>query len=383
MLSRMISGLRPCVLAVLVLTACSADSRGVDSGAAQAQHEAGDLGAGGSSPRDADAAPSADASAATPDASLRDAGLGLDQDSVREVPGFADRAYRLQLPGSATPTSPTPLIIVFHGGGGNAQGAPKITCPNGDESNAGCLSRLAARRGFAVAYANGTGSAVAPNTRTWNAGGGTGDWQCVSGAACMRKVDDVAYFDALLIDLKRALPVDEKRVFLTGISNGAAMAHRLACERASEIAAIAPIAGENQFQTSGMCVPARGVSILNIHGTADPCWGYDGGTGACAQADNKQKLSVDTSIGDWVKRLGCDAAPTKASLPDTAQDGCSAGTERYTGCVDGAEVELVRIEGGGHTWPGGFLYSKTVGPLCTDFDADVLMLDFFEAHPAP
>jgi polyhydroxybutyrate depolymerase len=357
------SGIRASVVFLVVTGCSSASSSSSTSDAGPADSASG---AGGSG---------------TFDAALPDAGPA--KNSVRQVPGFPDRPYLLHAPPSAAAGASTPVVIVFHGGGGSAEGAPKLTCPGGNESDPGCLNQVAARRGFAVAYPSGTRASMAPSTRTWNAGGGTDNWQCVSGAACARGVDDVAYFDALLVDLKRALSVDSRRVFLTGISNGAALCHRLACERADDIAAIAPIAGENQFQTSGTCVPARGVSILDLHGTADPCWGYDGGAAACAQVDGKDKLSVTASIDGWVARLACNAIPATAALPDLAQDGCSASTASYKGCAQGAEVRLVRIEGGGHTWPGGLLYSRAVGPPCTDFDADELMLDFFEAHPAP
>lgn len=310
-------------------------------------------------------------------------GGGEGSEITREVPGFADRSYHLHSPGSSPSTSPTPLVIVFHGGGGNAESSNKITCPGGDETSPGCLSHVAARRGFAVAYANGVPTPVLPNVRTWNAGGGVDDWQCVSGYSCTQGRDDVAYFDALLADVSLAMNVDAKRVYLTGISNGAAMCHRLACERAGVLAAIAPVAGENQLQTSATCAPSRPVSIFDLHGTADPCWAYEGGPAACAQADGKNKLDVATSVGAWVARLGCSATPATADLPDTASDGCLGHLARYTGCAAGSEVHLLRIEGGGHTWPGGSQYSATVGPVCSDFDADELMLDFFAAHPAP
>src|SRR5262245_1348699 len=104
-----------------------------------------------------------------------------------------------------------------------------MTCPGGDESREQCLLHLADREGFAVIIPDGTSGALL-DSRTWNAGGGQNGWKCVSGKACKEGVDDLAYFRALLDDVERAVGIDTRRVYSIGLSNGAAMSHRLACE---------------------------------------------------------------------------------------------------------------------------------------------------------
>lgn len=305
---------------------------------------------------------------------------------VRDVPGFAGRPYILHAPGGGVPSTPTPVLIVFHGGGGNADGVVRMTCPGGDLASDACIDRLADREGFLLVIPNGTGTLVTPNTRTWNAGGGTANWQCVSGAACMRGIDDVAYFDALLDDVAAVATIDARRVHLTGISNGAAMSHRLACVRADRVAAIAPVAGGNQLSTGAACAPSRPVAVLAIHGTADPCWAFDGGPGACLQTDNKDKIDIPRTMREWAARDGCGDTPSVSVLDDAdAADDTTASVEEYPGCAGGAAVRLVKIEAGGHTWPGGFQYLPvaTVGPTTRDFRAHELMWDFFREHPAP
>jgi polyhydroxybutyrate depolymerase len=277
-------------------------------------------------------------------------------------------------------------VLALHGGGGAAESARRITCPGGDLASAGCMDRVADRKGFAVVYPNGTAGPVLPNARTWNAGGGSGGWQCVSGYACNQRIDDIAYFDALVDDLLTVLHVDLKRVYATGLSNGAAMSHRLACERANRFAAIAPVAGGNQFSTTASCAPSDPVAVLEIHGTADPCWAYGGGPAACAQTDNQNKIAIPQTVSDWVSRLGCAPTPATTDLPDTdPSDGTLTHVDRYTACNGGAEVAFYRVENGGHTWPGGHQYQTAamVGPLARDFAANELMLDFFLAHARP
>jgi polyhydroxybutyrate depolymerase len=311
---------------------------------------------------------------------------GTTGDLTREVPGFANRAYLLHPPGGVVPTKPAPVVIVFHGGGGNADGVVRMTCPGGDLASDACIDRLADREGFLLVIPNGTGTLLAPNTRTWNAGGGTANWQCVSGQACMRGIDDVAYFDALMADLATVATIDSRRVFLTGISNGAAMSHRLACERADAVAAIAPVAGGNQLTTGAPCTPSRPVSVLAIHGTADPCWAFDGGPGACLQTDNKDKIGIPRTMEEWAARDGCDATPTTTPLPDVApDDGVTTTVEDYAGCAGDTAVRLMKIDGGGHTWPNGFQYlaPATIGITTRDFSANEAMWEFLAEHPIP
>jgi len=307
------------------------------------------------------------------------------KDYVCQLDGFSKRDYLLHVPTSYVAGTPAPVVLVLHGGGGKAENTQKVGCPEGDEKGATCMNALADQRGYVVVYPNGTGNAVAPNVRTWNAGGGSGDWQCVSGVACKNGVDDIAYFDALLDDLSRAVDVDQKRIFATGISNGGAMSHRLACERANRIAAIAPVAGANQLEKVQGCQPSRPVPVLHIHGTADPCWAFAGGSSACAQDDGKNKASVADTINGWVARNGCLSAARSEEIPDAVDDGTSARREIYEGCRDDATVILLRVDNGGHTWPGGLPYlgEDRVGPVCRDFSGNQEMLDFFDAHPLP
>ncbi|MDH5351630.1 MAG: hypothetical protein OEX78_12530, partial [Betaproteobacteria bacterium] len=87
-----------------------------------------------------------------------------------EVPGFARRPYDVHLPASYSPTKPVPVLLVIHGGGGNARAAARTGCPGGEIESNDCLHATANREGVALVYPNGTGARLAPNVRTWNAG---------------------------------------------------------------------------------------------------------------------------------------------------------------------------------------------------------------------
>jgi len=296
------------------------------------------------------------------------------------VPGWDDRDYILHLPPSYDGTTVIPVVFGFHGGGGRKSGFVRTGCLGGDESSPNCLSAVADREGFALVMADGV-DAPGLRGRSWNAGGGRDGFRCVGGEACATASNDVAYFDALLAEVRRAIAVDDTRIYATGISNGGAISHRLACERADVIAAIAPGGGPNQAPPFPGLAPARAVPVLHIHGTEDPCWGYDGSIleETCDDGTGGVFVDVDASMDGWRDRNGCTGT-TEEALPDTASDGTSSTVIRGVGCA--ADTVHVRVEGGGHTWPGGWQYldEERVGRVSTDFDANDMIWRFFEEH---
>ena len=309
---------------------------------------------------------------------------GTNQDRTMLL--WPSRAYTVHLPPSYDGTRPHPLVIDIHGGGGNKKTARLETCPNGNPKSRGCLDRIADCEGFIVVYPNGTSdSLLAPNSRTFNAGGGADGYACVSGFACDRNVDDVRFFGDLLDTLETNYRIDPARIYLAGFSNGAAMSHRLACELSTRIAAIASVSGFNQFSAVEECAPARSVPVLEIHGTADRCAPYAGGATQCSSLQpDGLRLSVPSTVAGWVSRNGCGSSPRVADWADRNPDDGTTVTEmRYAGCSSGGDVVLLRINNGGHTWPGGStsLPASLVGKISREFNASKAMLEFFKAHP--
>ena len=307
-------------------------------------------------------------------------GLGLDHRGGEVecgLPGFDDRAYLVHLPPRPSAEAPLPVVIAIHGGGGNKESMQRLSCPGGVVGDPGCLDAAADRAGFAVVYPDGTSSALIRKIRTWNAGGGVGELRCVSGRACETGVDDVRYFSALLEELERVLPVDPARIYAIGMSNGAAMAHRLACALAPKISGIVAVGGANQVAFAQGCTPARPVPILQIHGEEDPCWEFEGGNGACLAGDDKRHVAVLDSMRRGAALNHCAGGPVEEALPDLApEDGTRVFRARWTGCE--APVELLRIAGGGHTWPRGWAYfgEARVGRVSQDLDANAAIWAF-------
>lgn len=272
--------------------------------------------------------------------------------------GQLKRKYHVHIPPSYDGSKPMPVVLAFHGGGSNAG---QMVLFSG-------LSEKADAAGFIVVYPSGSGRFE--RVATWNGG------NCC-GYAMNNKIDDVAFVRALLDDLTQVMNVDAKRVYATGISNGGILSYLLASELSDRIAAIAPVGGP---MGTADCKPTRPVSVIHFHGTDDNFAPYNGGHGK-RSVSGTQFYSVDHSIKAWVQANGCPDTPRVEKLPDKASDGMTVTRKTYGPGKDGAEVVLITIHGGGHTWPGRESRARFLGPSTKDISANDLMWEFFLRHP--
>lgn len=273
-----------------------------------------------------------------------------------EVDGV-ERGYLVHVPPQYDRASSMPVVLAFHGGGANADNMVAFSG----------LNEKADQAGFIVVYPEGSGRHQ--RMLTFNAG------NCC-GHAAARSIDDVAFTRLVLDDLERIANVDRRRVFATGMSNGAMMCYRLASELSDRIAAIAPVAGPMGAQD---CRPGRAVSVMHFHGDADEFAPFKGGLGRGPSGTDF--YSVQHSIDAWVAANGCRHAPVTTRLPDRADDGTTVKEVRHDSGRDGAEVVLVVIEGGGHTWPGREPRLRALGTSTRDISANDMMWEFFQQHP--
>ena len=264
--------------------------------------------------------------------------------------GGVTRKYLLHASGQPRPGRS--LVLVLHGWRGGAADIERRT--------RGTFDKLADRDGAVVVYPGAIGDP------RWNDG-----WQ--SGLNAAGLPDDVAFLSALIDAVVKELGVDRNRVFATGLSNGAGMVHRLACDRPDLVAAVAPISGGMPPDRARVCAQASGppVSILAMHGTGDSIVPLD--------------QSIRDGIAAWRQRDRCPDRPTSSELPDAdTGDGTRTRVDLFSPCAAGTAVAFYTIENGGHEWPGGettrFALRRR-GALPRDFDAAVVIWDFFQNHP--
>lgn len=263
-----------------------------------------------------------------------------------------ERRYVLRLPDGVR--KPMPLVIVLHGGGGNAANAEKMTG----------FTELGRREGFAVAYPEGTGG-FGGALLTWNA-------RHCCGYAMKNRVDDVGFIRSLIDDLVKAGVADPKRVYATGMSNGGMMTHRLGIELSDRLAAIAPVVG-GLFGDEP--APARAVSALMFNGLLDKSVPVQGGQseGRGARAwDGTPLRPAAEQAAFWARADGCDAAPENI-------DGDAFVLTRYH-CAAGRMVQLYLVKDNGHAWPGGKPGSARGDTPNPAVGATELMWAFFKSN---
>jgi polyhydroxybutyrate depolymerase len=159
------------------------------------------------------------------------------------------------------------LVVVLHGGLGNAQ-----RIANAQSERFLSMHALADEGGFVVAYLNGTPVArmLGNDKLGWNAG------SCC-GQPVEKNVDDVGYVQAAVAEIADRYGVDRGRIFGMGHSNGAMLTQRLMCETNLYAAAV-PISGALENGATS-CPAARGKRIMAIHGSEDQNVPIEGGLG--------------------------------------------------------------------------------------------------------
>ena len=266
------------------------------------------------------------------------------------VSGGAERSYLVYRPGSVR--GPAPLVIVLHGGGGNAEHGMKMAS----------LNALALREGFVAVYPNGSGRR---RFLTWNAG------HCCQ-YAMQQEVDDVGFISDLIDELVASGVADPDRVHVTGMSNGAMMAFRVGRELSHKVAAIAPVVGAMFGDEPPAASPVATLIITGAQDQRVPAAGGNGVTGRRGGPPNDRPFApAGQALAYWMESNDCsgEARPISTAVYTLRQGtGCAAPTLWYS------------LPQGGHAWPGGRKGSPRGDEPVQDFDASAVIWEFFSAQ---
>ncbi len=243
------------------------------------------------------------------------------------TPDGRTRRYRTYMPSTIGDGVPVPLVIALHGGLGNSSQF---------EANSG-LDGLAESNRFIVVYPDGIGNKVdGTGFQTWNGG-----YCC--GPAAAKAVDDVGFVRQLVTVLQARLPIDRRRIYVVGHSNGGILAYRLACQLSDVVAAIGVQAGSNVVKN---CHPATPVSVVHLHGTADTNMPIQGGKGS--GMSTTVFVSARSAVTAMATADHCSVSTPVllvTSNPDvTAQS--------WKPCRSRAEVRFITVKGATHAWMG-------------------------------
>lgn len=258
--------------------------------------------------------------------------------------GGQNRSYILHIPASYTGQQAVPLVFVLHG---FTQTAAAMQAGSGFDA-------VSEASGWIVVYANGVNNAW--NTNSGFPGGST--------------ADDVGFLTTLADTLSNNYNIDYQRIYSCGFSAGGFMSHLLGCSRADRFAAVAGVSGTMSAAAETACQPSRPVPVMQIHGTSDNVVNYNGGFGG---------IGVEALVSRWRSLNGCTAAPQNSQVPDTvSSDNSTVIRELSSGCDGCAEVELLKVESGGHTWPGTSSTLFGLGTINRDIKAEIEIWNFFQ-----
>jgi polyhydroxybutyrate depolymerase len=271
--------------------------------------------------------------------------------------GGVKRHYLLVIPSSEATGAAIPVVFVFH---------PKNTDAALIEHSLP-FPELAERRRFIAVFPDGL-------EEQWNGG------RKKPTSKEAKASDDVSFVAAILDAIGGKYRIDPKRVYATGISNGAIFCYTLAARLSDRIAAIGPVAGAVGFSIPKNFHPVQPVSVIAFNGTEDTYVPYRG------YADpDAGFLSVPDSIAYWVNADGCQQQPSTIRLPQAIpNDGTSVMRLTFANGVRNSAVVSYVIVRGGHTWPGQ--HADPNGPKgrsTLSVDATKEILDFFDQHPKP
>lgn len=274
--------------------------------------------------------------------------------------GGADRWYDRLVPATYDGTA-VPLVVDLHGYLSGAEGQAAMSQ----------FGAVAEREGFVLATPQGNS-----DLPYWNA------------TPEPDLPDDVGFVADVIDDVSESVCIDADRVYVDGLSNGAFLASRVACDLADRVAAVAAVAG---LLLPEGCAPARPMPVLAIHGTADRYVSFTGPPNpalADLEWNEESRAAFDGLAFDdvtegaaaWAELDGCDPEPDRTAVSDAVE------LVAYGNCTDDASVELYVVDGGGHAWPGSaFSHASAsiIGPTTDDIDATELIWDFFEEQRLP
>lgn len=253
------------------------------------------------------------------------------------------RKYRVYIPAIYSGSQPVPLVLNLHGYTSNSiqQQVYSNFMPIADTAN------------FLLVYPDGS---TTFGGQFWNAN-------------ITSVPDDVQFLSELIDRLEQDYNIDFKRVYSCGMSNGGIMSYFLACGLHQRIAAIASVTGTMFRNWYGSCSPPRPIPIMEIHGTVDATVPYAG---------DANFAPVDSVIQKWVQHNACNPVPVTFSVPNTnAGDNSTAVNYRYLNGSNGSSVELYKVSGGGHSWPGAIpVFANTN----QDFNASAEIWRFFRKY---
>jgi polyhydroxybutyrate depolymerase len=293
---------------------------------------------------------------------------GLEPGSI-EVAGIRRTYWLARAPQRPGYRSSAPLLIVLHGSGMDGRTIARFTG----------LDRRGPAAGIATVFPDG-----------WK-----GVWHPARAPDGVPDLDDALFLAQLCAHLEVDGAARSWPVFLAGVSNGAWFAEHLARHALLPVTGLFLVAGTAlEFSRRLAPVPLLRTTVVMMMGTADRAVPYSGGplsrrglSGILLrrraarhgeQPGEDLVAGAETVAADWATGNGIRSGPATEELQ--AAPGDLPVTRKTWSAPACRPVTLYRIEGGGHSWPGGpqLLPARAIGPGDRHLDATGILLDLAE-----
>jgi polyhydroxybutyrate depolymerase len=266
-----------------------------------------------------------------------------------------NRTYEYYIPSSYDGSEEVPLLFSFHGLGSNGD----------DQRDLTRFDELAEQEGFIAVFPNATvlDAEDYPEAQLPPLPGAEIQWNLGAGSLqYYAGIDDVGFAADMVDWFETNYNIDASRIYSTGMSDGALFSYLLAFNLTGTFAAIAPVCAPMPWGFGNLTTSP--ITVILTHGTADPILSYYGYGGSGGNVT----YSVDDTIAYWCGVDSISTEPVETVWGPTSRDSTVVHRYVYSGGTDGTQVILFKVEGGGHTWPGGLLYSAYVGAVTTHID---------------
>jgi polyhydroxybutyrate depolymerase len=259
------------------------------------------------------------------------------------------RTYLVNLPPNYNSSKDFSVVLALHGGGGSGS-----QCESDYD-----LTTKANSENFVIVYPDGAQSDGLLKLRTWNAG------TCCD-YAVEKNIDDVHFISVMIDELLKDYKINPKKVFVTGMSNGAMLSYRLACEIPNKITAIAAVSGPLSMKQP--CSSTKPIPVLHIHSVLDQKVPVNGGTGIAGNTFP----AVISGLTTWSKINECK------TLAKVTKDDAGYKLTEWLDCKNNVRITYYLTKDGGHSWPGSVKSRILADEPSTVIKANDVIFDFFK-----
>jgi polyhydroxybutyrate depolymerase len=254
-----------------------------------------------------------------------------------------NRTYRIYIPDSYNGNVKVPLLFNLHGKTSSAQ----------EQEQYGSFRKISDEQNFLLVHPQGLPDNSGVNT--WNVNDSE------------QNPSDIKFISKLIDVLAIEFNINTNRVYLAGLSFGGTMSYKLACELSEKITAIACVSGAMNFNQKAVCNPTHIMPVMQIQGTADPIIPFDG---------SSSFMSMNQIVNYWSGIDQCDSpSPDVYNVPNLVSNDQSTAKRNVYKNGNYGVVELYKVLGGGHSWPGSPIYIDVTNQ---DFSASEVIWNFLK-----